>query len=234
MPDPIVEGFRTLPTSVVADVFRYSHYFQQVMNSSIQSLQDGWKLCGRAFTHANLPRRKHEPNVFDKAEEALRPGDVIVESYLGAWGINLAVGAQARGCVGVVVDGPHRDLASHQQLLPDFPVFCRRGLEDRSANPDGLHRGFRTRWLHAFNVPINCGGVRVEAGDIILGDDEGVVVIPRDLEQDILKFSQALERAEHRVLDAKDARNGDSEAHEPIARWVRETGIQEWARAQQR
>ena len=50
MPDPIVEGFRTLPTAVVADVFRYSQYFQQVMNSSIQSLQDGWKLCGRAFT----------------------------------------------------------------------------------------------------------------------------------------------------------------------------------------
>ena len=43
----------------------------------------------------------------------------------------------------------------------------------------------------AFNVPINCGGVRVEAGDIILGDDDGVVVIPRELELDILKFSQA-------------------------------------------
>jgi 4-hydroxy-4-methyl-2-oxoglutarate aldolase len=234
MPDPIVEGFRALSTAVVADVFRYSQYFQQVMNSSIQPLQDGWKLCGRALTHSNLPRRKHEPNVFDKAEQAMRRGDVIVESYLGAWGINFAVGAQARGCAGVVVDGPHRDLASHKQLLPDFPVFCRRGLEDRSANPGGSHRSFRTRWLHAFNVPINCGGVRVEPGDVILGDDDGVVVIPKDVEQEILRFAQALEQAEHKVLEAKQARKGDSEAHEPIERWVRETGIQEWGRAQQR
>lgn len=232
--DQTISAFRALPTAVVADVFRYSGYFQQVMNASIQPLHDGWKLCGRAFTHSNLPRRKNEPNVFDKAEQAMQPGDVIVESYLGAWGINFAVGARARGCAGVVVDGPHRDLAAHREMLSDFPIFCRRGLEERSANPGGSHRSFRTRWLHAFNVPINCGGVRVEPGDIILGDDDGVVVIPKEIEQDVLRFAQALEKAEHEVLEMKRSAKPDSEAHQPIDRWVKETGIQEWGRAQQR
>ena len=234
MPDPIVDGFKSLTTAIVADVFRYSQYFQQVMNASIQPLHDGWRLCGRAFTHANLPRRKNEPNVADQAEEATRTGDVIVESYLGAWGTNSAVSAQARGCAGVVVDGPHRDLASHEQLLPEFPVFCRRGLDDRSAVSGGFDRGFRTRWLHAFNVPINCGGVRVEPGDVILGDDDGVVVIPRDVELEILRFAQALCAAQRTVIEAKQERNGDSAAREPIERWMRETGIQDWGRAQQR
>jgi 4-hydroxy-4-methyl-2-oxoglutarate aldolase len=232
--DATVQAFSVIPTAVVADVFRYSGYFQQVMSSAIQPLQDGWKLSGRAFTHSNLPRRKSEPNVHDQAEQAMKPGDVVVESYLGAWGINFAVGARVRGCAGVVVDGPHRDLAAHRQLLADFPVFCRRGLEERSANPGGSHRSFRTRWLHAFNVPINCGGVRVEPGDIILGDDDGVVVVPAEIEQDILRFAQALEQAEHAVLDSKRSGKRDSEAHEPIDRWVKETGIQEWGRARTR
>jgi 4-hydroxy-4-methyl-2-oxoglutarate aldolase len=231
MSDQTVEAFKKLPTAVVADVFRYSQYFQQVMNASIQPLMDGWKLCGRAFTHSNLPRRKNEPNVFDEAEQAMQHGDVIVESYLGAWGINFAVGAHARGCAGVVVDGPHRDIASHRELLRNFPIFCRRGLEERSANPGGSHRSFRTRWLHAFNVPINCGGVRVEPGDIVLGDDDGVVVVPKEIERDILRFAQALEKAEHEVLDAKRAGKRDSEAHEPIDRWVNTTGVVEWGRA---
>jgi 4-hydroxy-4-methyl-2-oxoglutarate aldolase len=234
MPDPIVDGFSSLTTAIVADVFRYSQYFQQIMNASIQPLHDGWRLCGRAFTHSNLPRRKNEPNVAEQAEDAMRPGDVIVESYLGAFGINSAVSAHARGCAGVVVDGPHRDPASHEQLLSAFPVFCRRGLDDRSALSGSFDRGFRTRWLHAFNVPINCGGVRVEPGDIIFGDDDGVVVIPRDVELDILRFAQALCAAQRKVAGSKQERNGDSATGEPIELWMRETGIQDWGRAQQK
>lgn len=234
MADQTVEGFRSLTTAVVADVFRYGGYFQQVMSPAIQSLQDGWKICGRAFTHANLPRRKNEPSVFDEAEKALQPGEVIVESYLGAWGINYAVGARARGCAGVIVDGPHRDIGTHRQMLSDFPVFCRRGLEERSANPGGSHRSFRTRWLYAYNVPINCGGVRVEPLDIILGDDDGVVVIPNEIAGDVLRFAQLLRQAEHDCFEAKQAAKSDSEAHEPIERWAKETGIQEWGRGRQR
>lgn len=234
MADATVEAFRKMSTPVVADIFRYSGYFQQVMSPAILSLRDGWKLCGRAFTHSNLPRRKTEPGVFDEAELAMQPGDVIVESYLGAWGINYAVGAHARGCAGAVVDGPHRDLETHWRMLPDFPVFCRRGLEERSANPGGSHRSFRTRWLHAYNVPINCGGVRVEPRDIILGDDDGVVVVPNEIAEKVLEFARLLEQAEEEVIELKRALKSDSECHGPIERWARETGIVEWGRSRSR
>ena len=86
MTDEIVEGFRALSAAVVADVFRYAQFPQQVMDGTILPLRSGWKLCGRAFTHSNLPLRRNERGVFDEAEASLKPGDIVVESYLGPGG----------------------------------------------------------------------------------------------------------------------------------------------------
>jgi regulator of RNase E activity RraA len=119
------------------------------MDPTVLPISDGWKLCGRAFTHANLPARKGDRSLRE-SEEHWKPGDVIVESYWGAWGLNFAVGAQLKGCAGAVVDGSYRDIPRHVEILKDFPVFCRRGLADRSANPGGSHRGFPTRWMYAY------------------------------------------------------------------------------------
>jgi 4-hydroxy-4-methyl-2-oxoglutarate aldolase len=232
MTDEIVEGFRALSAAVVADVFRYAGYPQQVMDGTILPFRSGWKVCGRAFTHSNLPLRRNERGVFDEAEASLQPGDVVVESYFGAWGLNYAVGASLKGCVGAVVDGSYRDIPGHMELLPEFPVFCRRGLSERSTNPGGSHRSFRTRWMHAFNVPINCGGVRVEARDVILGDEDGVVVIPNGIAEDVLRFARSLEEAEHSVIEAKRAGNRAGEAHGLIGKWARESGVLEWAARQ--
>jgi 4-hydroxy-4-methyl-2-oxoglutarate aldolase len=227
--DPIVEGFKKLSTPLIADVFRHAGYPQQVMDPTILPITECVKLCGRAATRANLPLRKNEPAVIDEAEAALQPGEVVVESYWGAWGLNFAVGAQLKGGTGGVVDGSYRDLPGHRELLPDFPVFARRGLPERSSNPGGSHRGFRTRWMYAFNVPILCGGVRVEHRDVMLGDEDGVVVIPHAIAEDILRFAQSLERAEHAVIEAKRAGKGAGEAHAILTRWPTDSGMREWA-----
>lgn len=224
-----VEGFRSLSTAVVADVLRRMGYPLQVMDPSILPIRDNWKLCGRAFTHSNLPARPDDASLSYEAESKWRPGDVIVESYWGAWGVNFAHGAADRGCAGAVIDGPYRDIPHHQQRLPDFPVFCRRGLETRSANPGGSHRGFITRWMHAYNVPINCGGVRVEPGDIVLGDGDGVVLVPRGIEDVLLKFSISFNQAEDAVVDAKRSGVSPAEAQELVkTRWPKESGLLDW------
>lgn len=228
MADKTIEGFRELSTPVLADIFRYLGYPQQVMDPTILPFKEGWKVCGRAFTQANLPMRKHEVNVFRAAEAAWKPGDVIIESYWGAWGLNFAIGAQLKGCVGAVVDGSYRDIPEHKKVLPDFPVFCRRGLPDRSSNPGGSHRGFPTRWMYAFNVPIICGGVLVNPGDIILGDEDGVLVIPKEIEEAVLKFAISYDAADSAVAQAKREGRSLEEAYANVARWPKESGLLEW------
>lgn len=228
MVDRNVDGFKRLSTAVVADVFRHMGYPQQVMDSTILPFKEGWKVCGRAFTHANLPARKYEVNVFRAAESEWGPGDVIVESYWGAWGLNFAIGAELKGCAGAIIDGTYRDIPEHKQVLPDFPVFCRRGLPDRSSNPGGSHRAFPTRWMYAYNVPINCGSVRVDPGDIILGDEDGVVVIPKDIEEIVLKFAISYDEADSAVGQAKREGKSLEEAYGHIARWPKESGLLDW------
>jgi regulator of RNase E activity RraA len=228
MIDRIVAGFRDLSTAAVADVFRHMGYPQQVMSPTILPIMSAWKLCGRAFTQANLPSRPKDVSVFQEAEAQWGPGHVIVESYWGAWGINFAVGASKSGCAGAVIDGSYRDIPGHCQELPDFPVFCRRGLPDRSANPGGSHVAFHTRWMYAYNVPINCGGVRVEPGDVVLGDDDGVVVVPKGIEEVVLGFAQSYDVADSAVAEAKREGKSLEEAYAFTARWRRECGLLEW------
>lgn len=228
MADRIIEGFKKLSTAVVADIFRHMGYPQQVMEPTILPFMEGWKVCGRAFTQANLPARRGEVNVFRGAENSWGPGDVIVESYWGAWGLNFAIGAELKGCAGAVVDGSYRDIPEHKQVLSDFPVFCRRGLLERSSNPGGSHRGFPTRWMYAYNVSINCGGVRVDPGDIILGDEDGVVVIPKDIDEVVLGFAISYDEADAAVAQAKREGKGPEEAYTPLARWPKESGILDW------
>jgi regulator of RNase E activity RraA len=90
-----------------------------------------------------------------------------------------------RGVAGAVVDGSARDLPQLNRL--QFPVFS------RGVSPGTTIGHYRA----ARNVAITCGGVKVNPGDIISADEDGVVVIPRDKEAEILKKAQALDFSEH-------------------------------------
>ena len=233
--DKIVDGFKQLPAAVVADVFRAMGYRQQVMNSTILPIRDDWKVCGRAHTHANVPARGDEVdayNIYRKSESKVEPGEVIVESYWGAYGLNWAIGARRRGAVGVVIDGSYRDIPPHMELISDFSVFCRRGLPDRrSTSPGGSHRSYPTRWMYAYNVPINCGGVRVDGGDIITGDADGVVVVPKDLGETVLKFATYRQDLDEAVTQAKLSGIGEEEADAAFNRFAKESGLLDWLAA---
>jgi regulator of RNase E activity RraA len=229
MKDETVEKFKTLNTPIVADVFRHMVYPQQVLSSTILPLKFGWKICGRAFTQANLPaRRGHDYSASLEAEAQWSPGDIIVESYWGAWGFNYALGAYLKKCEGAVVDGPYRDITAHLAKLPDFPVFCRRGFSDRSSNPGGSHRSFPTRWMYAYNVPINCAGVRVDPGDIVIGDDDGVVIVPRDIEEVVMDFAISYQEADDYTGEAKRTGKGLEEANRLKNQWAKNSGLLSW------
>ncbi|NQW16640.1 MAG: ribonuclease activity regulator RraA [Chloroflexi bacterium] len=142
----------------------------------------GNRLVGRAFTMRWIPYREdldesglgvvNGEAAFRRAIEMIEPGDMFVNDALGdldsgTLGDILSARVKYRGGVAAIVDGAVRDGPYIREI--GLPAFVK-----------GVHpsAGVRTLWPIDFNVPIQCGGVAVIPGDIILADDEGVVVIP--------------------------------------------------------
>ena len=157
-------------------------------------------MVGPAYTMRNIPAREDldQISAFDnpdhpqrKGIESVPPGHVLVldcrgETRVASGGQILTTRLKMRGAAGLVSDGPVRD--SGQIAEMDFPVYTAGG----SAPLNLIHH-------HAIdlNVPIGCGGVAVYPGDIIVGDEEGVVVIPQHLADEV-----ARDAAEQEVMEA--------------------------------
>jgi regulator of RNase E activity RraA len=160
------------------------------MQNVFRLTASGGPLVGEAFTLRYIPAREDLDviTVFEnrehpqrKAVETIPPGHVLVmdcrqDKRAASAGSILVTRMMVRGAAGVVTDGGLRDTPAIEQL--DFPVYCAA----RSA-PTNLTRH------HAMdiNVPIGCGEVAVFPGDIIVGDREGVVVIPRHLADEVAR-----------------------------------------------
>jgi len=148
----------------------------------------GGNLVGPAFTMRNIPAREDldQISAFDdpnhpqrKGIESVPPGHVLVidcrgETRVASGGQILTTRLKVRGAAGLVSDGPVRDSGPISQM--DFPVYCAGG----SAPLNLIHH-------HAIDldVPIGCGGVAVYPGDVVVGDAEGVVVIPAAIANEV-------------------------------------------------
>ena len=133
-------------------------------------------IAGRAVT-VSIPAGGI--NVVKLGIEQAQAGDVIVVSAQGDTtyamiGGNIALGMQARGIVGFVIDGAVRDVSELRELA--FPTFA-RGTATAAADLGGP-RG-------EVNVPIACGGVVVNPGDIVVADEDGIVVVPPAIAADV-------------------------------------------------
>ena len=188
-PDPaVVDRFRGLSSSNLADAMGRFRF----MDPAIQA-RTGLPVCGVAVT---VNTRPGDNLMVHKALDIAQPGDVVVvdtsDSALTAvLGDLVCTKARHRGVAGFIVDGLIRDLPAIR-ALGDFPVFA------RGVTPIGpLHRG-----PGEVNYPISCGGIVVRPGDIIVGDLNGVVVVPQDLAQDILHRLRLRAQAE---VDYKEA-----------------------------
>ena len=165
-------------------------------------------LVGPAFTLRNIPAREDldQINVFEnpehpqrKAIESVPPGYVLVidcrgETRVASGGQILMTRLKVRGAAGLVSDGPVRDSGAIATM--DFPVYCAGG-----SAPLNLIQH------HAIDldVPIGCGGVAVYPGDVVVGDDEGVAVIPQHLADDVARDAAEQEMMEVFVLERIEA-----------------------------
>lgn len=188
----LVQGFQGIWTSTLSDTMgRHG-----VMMPEVRPIFEGIRLVGVAFTVLNYP---NDNITTHKALHMVEPGDVLVidegrDNNTGAFGHNMSLQARNRGVAGLVSNGCVRDI----RLLREekFPVFC------RSVCP----RSAQKSTPGAINVPVQVGGLVVNPGDIVVGDDDGVAVIPLAVAEEVLQ--KARQRMEMEYQQARDIRDG--------------------------
>lgn len=194
-----------LYVAVVCDILDELGYASQAMHQRLRPLDpNNCTFLGRARTTQwmamNYVDEQNPYGIELEAMDSLQPGDVAVHSTDAAgtnapWGELMSTAATMRGAVGCVCDSQIRDCRKIIQL--GFPVFM-TGI--RPVDSKG-------RWCAmARDVPINCGGVRVNFGDIIYADFDGVVVIPVSLAEQVLE--KALEKVDKENLSRNELLEG--------------------------
>jgi 4-hydroxy-4-methyl-2-oxoglutarate aldolase len=189
---------RELYTPVVGDVLDGLGRYHQFLPASVQPLREDMKLVGRAMPVLMIDVHGPQKKPFGLLTEALddlRPGEVYVASGGGMrcayWGELLTATARTRGAVGAVINGYHRD--TPQVLSQNWPVFSRGRFAQDSA--------VRTK-VADYRCPIEVEGVWVEPGDLVFGDLDGVVIVPRALEAKVVAAALTKARAEKVVRRA--------------------------------
>jgi regulator of RNase E activity RraA len=195
---------RELYTPVVGDILDEFGRYHRILPAPVQPMRETMVVVGRAMPALMIDVYGPQKKPFGLLTEALddlKPGEVYVasggEMRCAYWGELLTAAARTRGAVGAVVNGYHRD--TPQVLAQNWPVFSRgRFCQDSSV---------RTQ-VADFRCGIEIGGVWIESGDLVFGDQDGVVVIPREIETEVI--TRALEKASKEKVVRKAIENGMS------------------------
>ncbi|KAB2335776.1 RraA family protein [Bacillus mesophilum] len=174
--DNIISKFLKIPTACFSDSMQGLNN----MDSTIKPLKEDFVVAGRAFT-VKIPVGDNKAVL--RAINEANPGDVLVidakgDTYRAIAGDFIVGLAQSLGINGIIADGVIRDVQGVKKL--NYPVFCKGTTVAASA---------KSGWGE-MNIPISCGGVAVKPGDIVVGDADGVVIIPQEREKEILKLAQ--------------------------------------------
>ena len=186
-------------TALLSDVLDAHGYMEQAMRAAIRPLDETSVMVGRARTGLYM-------EVFEVADgenpyaleidliDDLKLDDIPVfacgsSGRIAPWGELLSTAAQARGATGAVMDGMVRDVRAIRAMK--FPVF-HGGIGPLDSKGRGK--------IMAIDVPIRCGGVLVHSGDLVVGDADGVVVVPRSVEPAVLAAAEEKLKGEHDTL----------------------------------
>ena len=195
--DPLIEGFRTTEVASVADATEQLYGQRSYMSHEMRPLATA-KFAGPAVT-VMLKKEEHKEGApasqgMLDAIDAAAAGSVYVMvledgADYGAIGGLMATAMKFRGFAGAVIDASVRDTPQIRKL--QFPVFS------RGVAPSTTINHYRVTGV---NVPVTCAGVRVNPGDIVTADEDGVAVVAKARAAEVLKKAQDLDDTEHRMI----------------------------------
>lgn len=203
--EKFVELKEKLYSGVISDILDEKGLRHNALDGGIRPIKDGMKVFGRAYTVLatdvyQVPKEHYKLEL--EAVDGLKPGDIFVgatngSTSCGFWGELLTTVAVKNGALGAVIDGHIRDA---QQIIDmDFPLFA-RGYSSR----DSLGRTD----VIATKVRVKCQGVYINHGDLIFGDIDGLVVVPQEIEEEVIE--KALKRIEEEDIVRKEMLEGKS------------------------
>jgi len=195
--DPLIEGYRNVEVASVADAMEQLYGIRNYMTHDMRPLFRT-KFAGPAVT-VLMKKEEHKEGsaasqgMLDAIDNAA-PGSVYVMvlpdgvDYAGL-GALMVTAMKVRGLTAAVVDGSVRDVPQINRI--QFPVFSRGIAPSTTIN----HYRFA-----GVNVPVTCAGARVTGGDIVVGDEDGVAVVPKAHAAEVLKRAEQLDNTEHTML----------------------------------
>jgi regulator of RNase E activity RraA len=192
-----VELAAALTTAILSDSLDALGFRNQVMACGIGSLEGGSRVAGRASTIQFAPTETDQPDPYGAAMgfiDSLGAGSVALiatggDQRTAYWGELFSAAAKGHGAAGAICDGPVRDVAKIRAV--GFDVFA------AGSRPVD----FRARMqVVSTGETVRCGGVLVAPGDLVVGDDDGVVVVPAAVESETLLRATERVTAERTVL----------------------------------
>jgi 4-hydroxy-4-methyl-2-oxoglutarate aldolase len=181
----IAERLKKLDTASLSDAM----WKQNAMDSGIKPLLLGTQMIGQALTLRTVPS---DFMTVLASLDHIKPGHVLVIdasriTESAVMGELVCYEAKRLGAVGIVLDGAVRDAAAIRKM--GFPLFA-RAITPRCGSCDVMGE---------IQIPVNCGGVNVKPEDWVVGDDDGVVVIPQEKIDLILRICESVEDMENRI-----------------------------------
>jgi len=195
-PGMMVEAYRHVEAASVSDAIEQLLHEKRYMSHRMQSIYPA-KFAGTALTVKLVKDENHDPDALSgmlKAIDSGGPGAVYVMTVengadIAGMGGLMGTAMFSRGFTGAVVDGGVRDLPQLKRI--GFPVFSTGPVPSTSV---GHYR------FGGMNIPVVCDGVKVSPEDIVVADQDGVVVVPREHAAEVLVLAQHLDESEHSML----------------------------------
>lgn len=193
MSDTLAEDLKAIGVTTLSDALDRLAIDGQCLG--LMPFDRGMAFAGRAFTIRMVPVGLSGGSVGDYIDE-VAPGQVVVLDNNGrldatVWGDILTLVAHGKGVAGTVIDGVCRDIGRSIEL--GYPIFARANT---------MRTGKDRVTADAYNVPVQVAGVRVEPGDWLVGDGDGVVAIPAARAEEVLRVAREIAEAEDRIRAA--------------------------------
>ncbi len=186
----VIQQFKKFSTSNISDVLDSLGINGGCLG--IKPVVSGKKMVGSAFTMRYIPCGEEKGTVGDYIDD-VEEDEVLVLDNAGrlnctVWGDLLSLAAQKRGVAGTVIDGVCRDVDDIRKM--GYPIYTKDVY---------MVTGKERVQVDAYNVPVSVSSVQVRPGDIIMGDDSGVIVVPFERAEEVIEKAQKLLDAEEHI-----------------------------------